>query len=164
MARVTEAGGYAFVSNMPGVMLAIGAATTLSIKKATQHVHKQVRKNLMGTRSGKRARVPGTGKEFTTSTGKKSTVAGSGVYYTASKPGEFPAVATGNLVGSVHWKIHGDTGFVHTNVLYGAYLEDPKNTRPVGRRRWLKRTFDEEKAEVMTIIYGGGNPASRGWF
>lgn len=148
MSRVTEAGGYVFVSNMPGVMLAIETASTLSIKKGTQHVHRKVRENLRGGgRSGKRYKKPGTN-----------------VYYTASAPGEYPAIQFNQLRDSVHWKMIGETGFVHTNVLHGAYLEDPKNTRPIGRRRWLKRTFDEEKEEVMGIIYGAGNPASRRWF
>ena len=162
MPKVTEAGGYVFVSNMPGVVLAIGAASITSIKKATQHVHRKARENLRGGgRSGKRYRVPGTG---TKTEGAKRITSGSGQYYTASAPGEFPAVATGQLIGSVHWKMIGDTGFVHTNVLHGAYLEDPKNTRPIGRRRWMKRTFDEEHTRVLEIIYGGGNPASRRWF
>jgi len=164
--KVTEAGGYVFVSNMPGVMLAIETASITGIKKATQHVRNAAVKNLSnaGGRTGKKARVPGTGKGFTTSTGKQSTVPGSGVYYTASAPGEFPALATGQLSGSVHWKLIGETGIVHTDLLHGAYLEDPKNTRPIGRRRWLKRTFDEEYTRVLEIIYGAGNPASRRWF
>ena len=143
-----EAGGYVFVSNMPGVMLAIGSASAISIKKATQHVHRKARENLRGGRTGKRYKKPGTN-----------------VYYTASAPGEFPAVQFGQLIGSVHWKVlPNGTGVVHTNVLHGAYLEDPKMTRPIGRRKWLKRTFDEEHTEVLEIIYGAGNPASRRWF
>ena len=165
MSKVTEAGGYTFVSNMPGVMLAIETASITGIKKATQHVRNAAVKNLSGKRIGKRrAKVPGTGTPFTTSTGKKSTVAGSGVYYTVSEPGEFPAIATGQLKGSVHWKLIGETGIVHTDLLHGAYLEDPKDTRPIGRRRWLKRTFDEEHVRILEIIYGAGNPASRRWF
>ena len=161
MAKVTEAGGYVFVSNMPGVMLAIETASITSVKKGTQHIHRKARENLRGSRSGKRYRVPGTG---TKAEGAKRITSGSGQYYTASAPGEFPAVATGQLIGSVHWKMIGETGVVHTNLLHGAYLEDPKDTRPIGRRRWLKRTFDEEREEVMGIIYGAGNPASRRWF
>ena len=163
MPSATEAGGYVFVSNMPGVMIAIETASALGIKKAAQHVRNAAVKNLSNaeTRTGKKARVPGTG---TKKEGSKRTTSGSGVYYTASAPGEFPALATGQLTGSVHWKMIGDTGIVHTNLLHGAYLEDPKNTRPIGRRRWLKRTFDEEHTRVLEIIYGAGNPASRRWF
>ena len=144
MSKVTEAGGYVFVSNMSGVMLAIETASITSVKKATQHVRNAIVKNL--SNAGGR-----------TGTGRKNP-------NTPSAPDEYPALQQSDLRTSVHWKMLGETGYVHTNMMHGAYLEDPKNTRPIGRRRWMKRTFDEENTRVMEIIYGAGNPASRKWF
>jgi hypothetical protein len=141
---MSEAGGYVFVSNMPGVMIAMEGASRKSISVATMHVRNKVVQNLMGTRTGRTYKVPRVNR-----------------YYRASAPGEYPASGArlGDLVGSVHYKISNDTGIVFTNLLHGAYLEDPKNTRTEaeGRRRWLKRTFDEEEKAVKTIL-------SKRWF
>ena len=142
-----ELGGSVFVSNAPAVVMAIENGTAKSVMRAAVHVSNQVKKNMTGTKHGRLYKKEGSKRR-----------------YRASAPGEYPAIKFGQLRGSVMWKSSAGTAYVYTNVLHGAYLEDPKNTRPIGRRRWLKRTFDEEKGEVMGIIYGGGNPASRRWF
>jgi len=72
-----------FVSNLPLATAAISAACDKALLAAAYAGRDQVVKNLTGSRSGKRYRVPG---EQT--------------YYTASAPGEYPAVPTGDLRGS----------------------------------------------------------------
>jgi len=146
-----SATGYTFVSHVPAVIVSINTASLTGIKKATQHVHKTLMGNLSNAKSrkGRTYRIPGTSRT-----------------YTASAPGEYPALRLGDLRSSVHWKIQGSSGIVHTNLLHGAYLEDPKNTRTEaeGRRRWLRRTFEEEDDMIKEILYGAGNVGTRRWF
>jgi hypothetical protein len=140
-------GGTVFVSNLPAVSMAIANGTAQSVMKAAVHVSNKIKRNLTGKRTGKLYRKEGTKRR-----------------YRASAPGEFPAVKFGQLRGSVRWTSKGGTAYVHTDVNHGTYLEDPKHTRVSGARPFMKRTFEEEKSEVMGIIYGAGNPASRRWF
>jgi hypothetical protein len=109
---------------------------------------------LRGQRSGRRYRIPHTGKPG---------VKGSGTYYSASKPGEAPAVRTGNLRSS--WQTRptvtqsGDTVTVspgiRSNVPYNKYLDDHFGSG--ARRKIAERPYvDSIKERAMpgvTRIY-----------
>ena len=141
----TPESGTVFVSNAPAVVMAIANGTAQSVMKAAVHVSNQMKRNLTGTRHGKLYRKEGSSRR-----------------YRASAKGEFPAVKFGTLRKHIMWKSDAGTAYVFNNMEYAEPLEKKDPDR--GGRPWMKRTFEEEKGEVMGIIYGGGNPASRRWF
>ena len=131
-----------FVSNMPVVTIAIGAASAKALHAAADVGRNKTVENLRNTpsRTGNRYKVPGTN-----------------VTYTASAPGEYPAVATGRLRGSIRVKKSGDDVKIGTDVKYGVYLEkggergrDVLGKFTAGMKRpWLKRSLDEAKPAML---------------
>ena len=123
-----------FVSNLPVVTIAISAASQKALIAAADVGRNQTVKNLAGSRTGRTYKVPGTQ-----------------VTYTASAPGEFPAVATGNLRERVDRKVvNTDEVQVGTGVEYGLYLE--KKGQSKGGRPWLKRSLDEAKPAMLAKL------------
>jgi len=122
-----------FVSNLPAVTIAVNAASMKALIAAADVGRNQTVTNISGSRSGRTYRVPGTG-----------------VTYTASAPGEFPAVATGNLKGSIQRKVVKDEVQVGTAVEYGLMLE--KKPRNKGGRPWLKRSLDQAKPAMLAKL------------
>ena len=123
-----------FVSNLPVVTIAINAASQKALIAAADVGRNKTVQNLAGARSGHTYRVPGTQ-----------------VYYTASAPGEFPAVATGNLRERVDRKVVNTSEVqVGTAVEYGLMLE--KKAPSKGGRPWLKRSLDEARPAMLAKL------------
>ena len=122
-----------FVSNLPVVLIAVKAASEKALIAAADVGRNQTVQNLTGARSGQTYRVPGTS-----------------VTYTASAPGEYPAVATGNLRSHIERKVVGKDVQVGTAVEYGLFLE--KGLPGKGGRPWLKRSLDEAKPAMLAKL------------
>lgn len=122
-----------FQSFLPVVEVAIETASVKAIWAAANEGRTQTVKNLTGARHGRRYRVPGTG-----------------VYYTASAPGEFPAVRTGALRGSVRALVQGGVGYVGTDLEYGLDLEKKPPSR--GGREWLRPSLEKAKPAMLAKI------------
>lgn len=122
-----------FVSFLPAVTVALGAAAAKRLYAAANEGRTQVLKNLTGSRSGIRYKVPGTS-----------------VTYTASAPGEYPASATGRLRSSVSVKVKGMTGYIGTDVEYGLALE--KKDPHKGGREWLRPSLQQAKPKMIQKI------------
>jgi len=123
-----------FVSNLPAVTIVINAASEKALIAAADVGRNKTVQNLAGSRTGRTYKVPGTQ-----------------VTYTASAPGEYPAVATGNLRERIERKVV-NSGEVHvgTAVEYGLYLE--KKGPSKGGRPWLKRSLDEAKPAMLAKL------------
>ena len=129
-----------FVSFLPAVTVAIEATGARAIRATADIGRNQTVENLSGGRSGPTYRVPGTS-----------------VMYTASAPGEFPAVQTGRLKGSVRILPSGGDLLIGTDVEYGLYLEkgggggrDTSGRFTAGMKRpWLKRSLDQAKPAMI---------------
>lgn len=119
-----------FVSSLPLALAAIEAAEKKALRAAADQGRNQTVKNLSGSRSGVRYRVPGTNR-----------------YYTASSPGGYPAVATGNLRDNVRISPKGDEVLVGTPVEYGLYLE--KKPPSEGGREWLRPSLEQAKPAML---------------
>jgi len=132
-----------FISNLPVVTIAIEAASQRALIAAADVGRNQTVQNLAGARSGRTYKVPGTQ-----------------VTYTASAPGEYPAVATGNLRERVERKVVGGDVQVGTAVEYGLILEkgggrgrDEHGRFTAGMKRpWLKRSLDEAKPAMLAKL------------
>ena len=122
-----------FVSNLPAVTIAINVASQKALIAAADVGRNRTVQNLAGARSGRTYKVPGTQ-----------------VTYTASAPGEYPAVATGNLRENVDRKVVGGDVQVGTAVEYGLFLE--KRPRNKGGRPWLKRSLDQAKPAMLAKL------------
>lgn len=122
-----------FVSNLPVVTIAIEVASQKALIAAADIGRNQTIKNLTGSRSGRTYKVPGTG-----------------VTYTASAPGEYPAVATGNLRERIERKVVGKDVRIGTAVEYGLSLE--KKAPNKGGRPWLKRSLDQAKPAMIAKL------------
>jgi len=118
---------------MPAVTIAINATSMKALIAAADVGRNQTVTNISGSRSGRTYRVPGTG-----------------VTYTASAPGEFPAVATGNLKGSIQRKVVNDEVQVGTAVEYGLFLEKKPGNK--GGRPWLKPSLDQAKPAMLAKL------------
>lgn len=122
-----------FISNLPVVTIAIEAASQKALIAAADVGRNQTVQNLAGARSGRTYKVPGTQ-----------------VTYTASAPGEYPAVATGNLRERVDRKVLKDEVQVGTAVEYGLFLEKKPANR--GGRPWLKPSLDQAKPVMLAKL------------
>ena len=123
-----------FVSNLPAVTVALGVASEKALIAAADVGRNKTVENLAGSRSGRTYRVPGTS-----------------VNYTASAPGEYPAVATGNLRNRIERKVVNTSEVqVGTAVEYGLTLE--KGGPSKGGRPWLKRSLDEAKPAMLAKL------------
>ena len=122
-----------FQSNMPAAMAAISEGALKALRAAADIGRNATLVNLSGTRTGRKYFVPGTEVE-----------------YTASAPGEYPAVATGNLKQSVKIIQEGDGFLVGTDVEYGLYLEkkDPLH----GGREWLRPSLEGVRKEMEAAV------------
>ena len=123
----------AFVSFLPAVVAKIEVASKARLRQAADVGRNQTVKNLSGSRSGIRYKVPGTNQ-----------------YYTASAPGEYPAVATGNLRGSVRIAPAKDGYLVGTEVEYGLYLE--KKPPMEGGREWLRPSLEKARPAMLAEL------------
>jgi hypothetical protein len=72
------------------------------------------------------------------------------VWYTASAPGEYPAVATGNLKEQVYTKVVGGQAYVGTDVEYGLALEKKPGNR--GGREWLRPSLEQAKPKMLAEL------------
>lgn len=76
-------------------------------------------------------------------------VPGTNVTYTASAPGEYPAIASGqlsqNISVSSQVDVLGVAGLINVTVAHGAILE-------AGLRPWLSRAADEKAEEVRKLF------------
>ena len=133
-----------FVSNLPAVTIAIGIGSRKALIAAADVGRNQTVQNLAGARSGHTYKVPGTQ-----------------VTYTASAPGEYPAVATGNLRERIERKVVSTSEVqVGTKVEYGLTLEkgsgrgrDVAGRFTAGMKRpWLKRSLDEAKPAMLAKL------------
>jgi len=123
-----------FVSNLPAVTIALGLGSQKALIAAADVGRNQTVQNLAGARSGSTYKVPGTS-----------------VTYTASAPGEYPAVATGNLRERIERKVVNTSEVqVGTAVEYGLPLE--KKSQSKGGRPWLKRSLDEAKPAMLAKL------------
>ena len=123
-----------FVSNLPAVTIAIAGASQKALIAAADVGRNKTIKNISGGRSGRTYKVPGTSRT-----------------YTASAPGEFPAIATGNLRGRIERKVvKSDEVQVGTAVESGLFLEKKPPSR--GGRPWLKRSLDEAKPAMLAKL------------
>jgi len=122
-----------FVSFLPAVTAALKVASEKALYAAANEGRTQVLKNLTGSRSGIRYKVPGTN-----------------VMYTASAPGEYPASATGRLRSSVGVKVKGTEGYIGTDIEYGLCLE--KKPASKGGREWLRPSLQQAKPKMLQKI------------
>jgi len=129
----------AFVSNLPLATAAISAASDKALLAAAYAGRNQVVKNLTGSRSGKRYKVPGTQ-----------------TYYTASAPGEYPAAPTGDLRGSYRAKmLKPGTAVVATDKDYALPLE--KKPPSEGGREHLRPSLEQARPDMLKEL-------SKRWF
>lgn len=105
------------------------------------------------TSTGKRRGVPGTGEYYYTKSITRR-IAGTGVKYKASKPGEYPAKRLGGLgqsIKSITEEHNGEhRAIVGTDLIYARELEGKK--RPVGRRPFFQRTYNEIAQQIKDIM------------
>ncbi len=127
-----------FQSSVAECIGAIDEGMLKALRAAADIGRNAVVQNLSGTRSGIRYKVPGTQ-----------------TYYTASSPGEYPAVATGNLKQSVKIVQEGDAFLIGTDVDYGLALE--KKPGSEGGREWLRPSLEGVRPEMEEA-------ASKRWF
>lgn len=131
-----------YVSFRPAVIAAITVASRKAVEAALIEGRNKTVKNLTGTRHGITYKVPGTSRT-----------------YTASSPGEFPAIATGELRSSVKYKIgikHGKAyGVVGTDVEHGLALE--KKPASKGGREWLRPSLKQARPKMLAAL-------ARRWF
>lgn len=123
-----------FVSFLPVV---VGTLVTVQAKRlyaAANAGKTQVVKNLTGTRSGIRYRVPGH----------------AGTWYTASAPGEYPASASGALRSEIQIAIKGDDGYIGSTKEYSIALE--KKDPMKGGREWLRPSLEQARPEMLKKI------------
>jgi len=123
-----------FVSNLPAVTIVLNAASEKALIAAADVGRNKTVQNLTGARSGQTYRVPGTHAT-----------------YTASAPGEYPAVATGNLRERIERKVvnRGEVQ-VGTAIEYGLMLEKKSSSK--GGRPWLKKSLDEARPAMLAKL------------
>lgn len=122
-----------FQSNMPAVVGAINEGALKALRAAADIGRNATLVNLSGTRTGIVYFVPGTQ-----------------VQYTASAPGEYPAIATGNLRQSVKIIQEGEGFLVGTEVDYGLFLEKKDSLH--GGREWLRPSLEGVRKEMEAAV------------
>ncbi|MCU5070091.1 HK97-gp10 family putative phage morphogenesis protein [Bacillus pacificus] len=128
-----------FSSNMEQVKTQINNLCVERVTGATIHLQNQVKKNLTGSRSGKQYKIPHTSRK-----------------YTASKPGEAPAVRTGDLLNSIKYNIKRSQsevlGAVGSDLQKAIWLEN--GTSHMEARPFLLKTFERERRELKRQMGG----------
>lgn len=119
-----------FISYLPAVMVAVEVASRKALNAACNEGRNRVVKNISGSRSGRRYKVPRIN-----------------VWYTASAPGEYPAVRLGDLKGSIRAVVKGDTGYIGSDKEYALPLE--KKAPSKGGRPWLKPSLDQARPAML---------------
>jgi hypothetical protein len=118
---------------MPAVVGAINEGALKALRAAADIGRNATLVNLSGTRTGIVYFVPGTQ-----------------VQYTASAPGEYPAIATGNLRQSVKIIQEGEGFLVGTEVDYGLFLEKKDSLH--GGREWLRPSLEGVRKEMEAAV------------
>lgn len=142
-----------FVSNLPAVTIVINAASEKALHAAADIGRNQWAKNLTGSRSGKVYRlrpnktVAGGRARF--ESGERSATT-KHAYYTASRPGEYPAVQWGDLMGSIRIKPKGDAFLIGTDIEHGLILE--KKNPSKGGRPHAKPSLDQAKPAMIAKL------------
>ncbi|MCC2436219.1 HK97 gp10 family phage protein [Bacillus paranthracis] len=128
-----------FSSNMEQVKAQINNLCIERVTGATIHLQNQVKKNLTGSRSGKQYKIPHTSRK-----------------YIASKPGEAPAVRTGDLLNSIKYNIKRSQsevlGAVGSDLQKAIWLEN--GTSNMEARPFLLKTFERERRELKRQMGG----------
>lgn len=122
-----------FQSNVTACVAAMTQGAMNGLRAAADIGRNTVLTNLSGARKGVQYKVPGTQ-----------------TMYTASAPGEYPAVATGNLRQSVKAIQEGEAWLIGTDVEYGLFLEkkDPLH----GGREWLRPSLESVRQEMQDEV------------
>ncbi len=128
-----------FSSNMEQVKTQINNLCVERVTGATIHLQNQVKKNLTGSRSGKQYKIPHTSRK-----------------YTASKPGEAPAVRTGDLLNSIKYNVKRSQsevlGAVGSDLQKAIWLE--AGTSHMEARPFLLKAFEKERRELKRMMGG----------
>ncbi|PFR83303.1 HK97-gp10 family putative phage morphogenesis protein [Bacillus cereus] len=128
-----------YSSNMEQVKTRINAMCVEKVTAASIHLQNQVKKNLTGSRSGKQYKIPHTSRK-----------------YTASKPGEAPAVRTGDLLNSIKYNVKRSQsevlGAVGSDLKKAIWLET--GTSHMEARPFLLKTFEKERRELKRMMGG----------
>ena len=128
-----------FSSNMEQVKTQINNLCVERVTSATIHLQNQVKKNLTGSRSGKQYKIPHTSRK-----------------YTASKPGEAPAVRTGDLLNSIKYNVKRSQsevlGAVGSDLQKAIWLET--GTSNMEARPFLLKAFEKERRELKRMMGG----------
>lgn len=126
-----------FTSNSRRAMSQLMGVFNTRLEKAGIHLNNQIRKTLTGSRSGKTYRVPHTTRK-----------------YRASKPGEAPAVRTGELRNSYRYKLVKDRRDSLVQVgspLKRAVMLENGTSRMKARPHFLV-TFERERRKIKSIL------------
>ena len=132
------------ISHAPAVKRAVEQKVGVALYAAAQQGLSKLKQNLAGSRSGVRYRVPGTN-----------------TFYTASKPGEMPAVRTGELRSS--YTLSPDTpSSIGQQVHIGSplkkavWLEKGTKTKDgkwhIEPRPHLRKTLEQEQDALIQTI------------
>ncbi|MCZ6942554.1 HK97 gp10 family phage protein [Bacillus mycoides] len=128
-----------FSSNMEQVKTHINSMCVEKVTAASIHLQNQVKKNLTSSRSGKQYKIPHTSRK-----------------YTASKPGEAPAVRTGDLLNSIKYNVKRSQsevlGAVGSDLQKAIWLE--AGTSHIEARPFLLKAFEKER-RVLKRMMGG---------
>lgn len=128
-----------FSSNMEQVRTHINAMCVEKVTAASIHLQNEVKKNLTGSRSGKQYKIPHTSRK-----------------YTASKPGEAPAVRTGDLLNSIKYNIKRSQsevlGAVGSDLQKAIWLEN--GTSNMEARPFLLKSFERQRRELKRMMGG----------
>lgn len=143
--------GVRLISNFAQVEARIAGQIPPAVFHASHELRNEWVRVLSGSRSGRRYRIPGTGKEG---------VRGTGTYYTASAPGEAPASRFGGgrgLRGSIRIMPRVTRRSVQcrvgTDLEYAVYLEF--GTRHMQARRHLGLAYDRAKGRMLQRLKEG---------
>ena len=133
------------ISNFLSVKKKVGEAVPPRVMRACHEVRNEWLSVLSGARSGRRYKVPATGKKG---------VRGSGTYYTASAPGEAPAQRLGDLRRSLRVQPRIEPGRVQARVgselEYAVFLE--YGTRTMQPRPHLSIAYERALPAIRAIF------------
>lgn len=137
-----------FKSYLHQVQRAIDEATREGMEIGIENMRGLVVRNLKQQGHGRIYRIPGPKRD-----------------YTASAPGEYPAVRLAILSGpgGVETKVSTTATGIEARIgsrhKFGLALE--KKPPSKGGRRWLKRTYDEDKAQIHAGFEAGFSAAMK---